>query len=104
MLEPSRSRGTMVATSAVDAAIVPVNIPCRMRKTRSWPTLVTSPIRARMTPPMSIDRSTISFRPRRSASAPQIGLKIASETPVLVTSAPDQNTTALSGVTPISLR
>ena len=104
MLEPSRSRGTMVATSAVDAAMVPVNIPCKMRKTRSWPTLVTSPIRARMTPPISIDRSTISFRPRRSASAPQIGLKIASETPVLVTSAPDQNTTALSGVTPISLR
>ena len=57
-----------------------------------------------ISPPISIALSTMSFRPWRSASAPQMGLKMASETPVLVTSAPDQKTTALSGVTPISLR
>jgi hypothetical protein len=49
-------------------------------------------------------RITISFRPLRSAIDPQIGLKMASETPVLVTNAPDQKTTALSGLTPISFK
>ncbi len=104
MLQARRSRGTMPATSAVAAAIVPVNTPCRMRSARNCSTFCTSPIRAMIRPPISIERSTISLRPCRSASAPQMGLKIASETPVLVTSAPDQKTTALSGLTPISLR
>ena len=104
MLQARRSRGTMPATSAVAAAIVPVNMPWRIRRTRNSPTFCTSPMRAMINPPTSIARSTISLRPCRSASAPQIGLKIASETPVLVTSAPDQKTTALSGLTPISLR
>ena len=104
MLQARRSRGTMPATNAVAAAIVPVNMPWRMRSTRNSSTFCTSPMSAMISPPISIARSTMSLRPCRSASAPQMGLKIASETPVLVTSAPDQKTTALSGLTPISFR
>jgi len=99
---PDWSLGTTPATSAVAAATVPVNTPCKARsKTSCW-TLATSPISAMSIAPANVARMTIILRPCRSASMPHTGAMTAAPMDMIDVANPAHSATSLRSVTPNS--
>ena len=82
--------------------MVPVVAPERSRRKRSCQTLETSPIAKVMTAPPNMARSTMIFRPCRSASHPQSGEKKAMTRLPEAAMTPAQTGTRRSSVTPNS--
>ena len=100
MQNPRRSRGTAAETRAWEAATLPVSIPCRTRSTSSSPGFCTKIIRKISTAPLSIERTTITLRPWRSETAPQIGAQMVIAMVVPANSQPDQISTCPLSCTP----
>ena len=92
----------MVEIMAIEAEIVPVAAPERSRRNSRCHTLSMSPMAKVMTAPPNMARSTMIFRPYRSASHPHRGEKNAMTRLDEAMMNPAQMGTRRSSVTPNS--
>ncbi len=68
------------ATSTVEADGVPVKMPCKNRTIKSCVGVRTKAVTAIITAVPMVARTRFGLRPKRSPSAPQIGVKMAKDT------------------------
>jgi len=104
MAKPVCSRGASAATSALAAATVPVTRPCTARRMINSSEERAKPIRPSITAPPSVARTTITLRPCRSASAPQMGAASIIVNAWTEITSPESTSTLVPVVLPSSLR
>ena len=97
---PHDEHGGEMETSVMLGATKPEKTPCSSRSAKSCQGLRAKAMAPTKTVIASIERSTISRRPKRSPSAPQIGLMNAADSGAAPKTTPVQAATAPGSLTP----